>query len=92
MQVPVSTMIEACKRSDTAQLRRWGRQGVQLVSGEPLYQCATNGVSTDVLRCFVNDLDADVNQISYVSDGTALLITAQCGPDCGALPGGRPWC
>jgi hypothetical protein len=60
MQVPVATIIEACKRSDTFQLRRWGRQGVRLVSAEPLVMCACDGVSVDVLRCLVKDLGADV--------------------------------
>jgi hypothetical protein len=55
-------MIQCCIVGDLAQLRRWTRQGVRCVSFVPLIQSAMRG-KLDVVRCLVNDLLADVNQV-----------------------------
>jgi hypothetical protein len=71
-------IIDACRRGDTAQLRRWGRQGVCVRSVEPLQQSAANAASVEVLRCLVQDLGADVNGANQ--DGaTPLYIAAERG-------------
>jgi ankyrin repeat protein len=73
-----SAIVDACKRGDTAQLRRWGRQGFRVTIGNTLCYLAYNGAPLDVLRCLVNDLGANVNQTTKSSVG-ALHLAAEDG-------------
>jgi hypothetical protein len=59
--VSVEAIVNACKRGDVAQLRRWIRQGVRVRTHELLRQAVYNGASFDVLSCLVKELSADVN-------------------------------
>lgn len=56
-----------------------------MVSAEPLYHCAGLGLSSDILRCLVKDLGADVNGIekdgataSYFAAQNAHLASVRC--------------
>jgi ankyrin repeat protein len=60
-----------------AQLRRWGRQGVRVMSDEPLWDSVANGAPLDQLRCLVKDLGANVNQ--PVRGLTPLLAVVHLG-------------
>jgi hypothetical protein len=60
-RVSDDAIIDALKRNDMAQLRRWGRQGVQMTSAVPLVCHAISGASLDMVRCLINDLGVDVN-------------------------------
>jgi hypothetical protein len=43
------TILNCCMRGDTAQLERWGRQGVRVTSGDPLFLCVVHELPFDVL-------------------------------------------
>jgi ankyrin repeat protein len=79
MTVSDQTIIDACRRGDVIQLRRWGQQGVRVTSAVPLYTFAGNGASLDVLRCLVKELGADVYGISTELGDSALYFAAQNG-------------
>jgi hypothetical protein len=73
-------VMAACERGDTVQLRRWGRQGVRIVSARLLFDCVLNGVPLNVLRYVVTDLGADVNEADIDNRGaTPLHAAAQNG-------------
>jgi hypothetical protein len=77
-RVSDEALVAACGRRDLVQLRRWGRQGIRIVSGAPLCVCAFRGARLDILRCLVNDLGADVNQRGN-EGGSPLFFAAQQG-------------
>jgi hypothetical protein len=71
-------IIGACRQINVALLRRWGQQGVRVMSAEPFVLYAAFGDSLDVLRCLVKDLGADVNEAG--KEGyTALTAASQQG-------------
>jgi ankyrin repeat protein len=76
--------MQCCAAGDTAQLRRWARQGVRVVSGLPLCAAALLG-KVDLLRILIKELGADANQAIFGSndptlDGSIpLLVAAQYG-------------
>jgi ankyrin repeat protein len=61
MQVSEIAIFGACKRGDISQLRRWGRQGVRVKNADLLVNAIFAEVSSDILRCLVKELGADVN-------------------------------
>jgi hypothetical protein len=61
IEVSEERILEAVERGDIAQLRRWGRLGLRITSGQPLVRALVKG-NLDALRCLVKDLGADVNQ------------------------------
>jgi hypothetical protein len=77
MEVVEVAILDACRRGDVIHLRRWGQQGVHVMSAAPLYVSAGNGASLDVLRCLVKELGADVNGISTENGATALYYATQ---------------
>jgi ankyrin repeat protein len=67
----------ACERGDISQLRRWGRQGVRVMRADFLIDAIFAKVSSDILRCLVKELGADVNG-ARLSDGvTPMFVAAQ---------------
>jgi hypothetical protein len=57
-------------------LREWGREGVRVMTAQPLITATMYGFP-EVMRCLVQELGADVN---HIHDGnTALLIAAEVG-------------
>jgi hypothetical protein len=92
VSVPEATIIDAVRRGDTAQLKRWGRQGVQVRSATPLFTAVGNRASNAVSKILVKDLGADVNQadergLTPLMVATAMnrLHTMRClGVDLGA--------
>jgi ankyrin repeat protein len=65
-------IIAACERGHISQLRQLGRQGVRVVSKEPLAVAVGRGL-VDVLRCLVNDFGANVEERL---EGCPLLVFA----------------
>jgi ankyrin repeat protein len=79
LQVSENAIVDACKRGDNAQLRRWGRQGVRVSGAEALLKSVFSGANFDLFRCLVKGLGADINA-SRVRDGaTSLYVAAQVG-------------
>jgi ankyrin repeat protein len=71
-------IIDACTRGNLTQLRQWGRQGIRVQSAEPLICAVFDRAQTDVLRCLVNSLGADVN-LARANGVTAVYIAAESG-------------
>lgn len=71
-------IIATCERGDITQLRRWGRQGVRVVSADPLCYCSYHGLPLDIMRCLVRELGADVN-LANQQGGTPLILAVQTG-------------
>jgi ankyrin repeat protein len=71
-------IINACMEGDTAQLLKWGLEGVRVGSGVPLCIACAKGLSRNVLRCLVKDLGSDANQ-SDSEGNTALMAAAHAG-------------
>jgi hypothetical protein len=66
----------------TAQLQQWKRQGVRVQSAEPLIFSVIEGTPTNVLRCLIHELGADVNLARTFTDGherTAVFVAAEFG-------------
>jgi hypothetical protein len=61
LSVPEDVVIEACRRGEMRMLRRWAKRGVKVCSTSPLYFAVLYG-NIDVIRCLVEDLNADVNR------------------------------
>jgi ankyrin repeat protein len=75
VSIPEATIIDAVRRGDTAQLKRWGRQGARVGSSSPLFVAVSTGASNAVLTILVQSLGADVDQ----ADGkgfTPLMVAA----------------
>jgi hypothetical protein len=70
--------MNASKRGDVAQHQKWGRQGVQVRTADPLSKSALNGASFDVLSCLVEELGADIDQRDE-GGFTALASAAYAG-------------
>lgn len=66
----------AARTGDLEKLQEWGRQGVRVVTAQPLISAALEGFP-EVTRCLVQELGADVSQ---THDGdTPLAIAAKEG-------------
>jgi ankyrin repeat protein len=70
--------MDAVKRGDLADLRRWARQGVRIVSPDPVLSAAFLG-NIAVLQCLIKELGADVNQEQGKHGYRALFIAAANG-------------
>jgi hypothetical protein len=77
LQASEMEIFGACERGDIAQLRRWGREGVRVKNADLLVNAILDEVSSDILRCLVKELGADING-ARLSDGvTPLYVAAQ---------------
>jgi hypothetical protein len=76
--VSEEAISDACRKGNIAQLRLWGRQGVRVQSAVPLICAVFDGAQTNVLRCLVNDLGADIN-LTSVDGVTAVFVAARLG-------------
>jgi hypothetical protein len=76
-EIPEERIIEAVKRGNIGQLRRWARQGIRISSGVPLFHAVVKS-RMDVVQCLVKELGADVNKPDD-RGRTPLCITAQMG-------------
>jgi hypothetical protein len=68
-------IIEVCAAGNLNQVRRWGRQEIRVVSARPLLQALRQN-KLEATRCIVNDLGADVNQMSDSGKCTTPLTMA----------------
>lgn len=59
--VTENAVVDACKRSDIAQLKLWAQCGVRIVSYVP-FVIAVQSEELDVMRCLAKDFGVDVNQ------------------------------
>jgi ankyrin repeat protein len=75
--VSEAAIIECCEAGDLGRLRRWACQGVQVVNDEPLC-VAVRSWNTDVMRCLVNEMGADVD-LADGNDRTRLQGAARLG-------------
>jgi hypothetical protein len=76
LKLPLREIDAACKRGDLPQFRKWRRQGLSL-GGRSLCAAAACG-NLYMVRCFVQEFGADVNEQS--EDGfTPFYILAQQG-------------
>jgi hypothetical protein len=66
--ISAADFMNACRAGKFVKLRRWGRQGLRVMSAVPLFYAVEEG-NLDLMRCLVDDLGADVNQAySLVAD------------------------
>jgi hypothetical protein len=61
IEVPEERIIEAIRRDDIAQLRRWARQGFRATSAVSLLYAASLG-KVGIAQCLVQELGVGVNQ------------------------------
>jgi hypothetical protein len=73
IQVLEERIIEAVRRDDIAQLRRWARQGLRVTGAMPLSHAVALG-KLCMAQCLVQELGADVNQAD--GKGYTLLYSA----------------
>jgi hypothetical protein len=76
--VSEEAIINASSVGNLAQLQHWGRQGVRVRTGIPLFWAVYNRASLDVLFCLVKELGADINH-RYENGITALSAAAEFG-------------
>jgi hypothetical protein len=69
-------MIQACKRNDLPQLRKWGRQGVRV---KPKTWGLHWVANLDVLRCLVKELGLDVNEEMELGEEEEASMTLLLG-------------
>jgi hypothetical protein len=67
----------AARAGDLESLTSWARQGVRVTTAEPLYVANTEG-QLEVVRCLVQQMGADVNQVDLYGD-TPLIVAAVSG-------------
>ena len=70
-------IVGACIDGNISQLRRWAKQGVRVITADPLIQAASYGL-LDVLTLLVKELGAEVNN-SNENGTTALHAAAMQG-------------
>jgi ankyrin repeat protein len=82
IKVAEDIIVEACRRGDVRQLRKWGRQGVRFGTSDPI-TCAVAHNKFDVVRCLVSNLGVSVDQalpISFsITSMAPLHFAAQLG-------------
>jgi hypothetical protein len=81
--VSEEAIIDACKTSNFAQVRRWGRQGARVTTAEPLLRAMQVNAPFDVLTCLVKELGADVDRSN--ERGITALITAAFQDRCDVI-------
>jgi hypothetical protein len=86
MKLPEKRIIEAVKRGDIGQIRRWARQGLRVTSSLPLVHATRLG-KLAVMQCLVKEFGADVSQADC-EGCTPLYFAARAG-DLAMVPGPR---
>jgi hypothetical protein len=81
VDIPEVTIIAAVRRGDTAQLKRWGRQGVLVKSVAPLRAAVSTGASNAVLRILVRELNDDINQSNECGHTSMQCLAKELGAD-----------
>jgi hypothetical protein len=77
MKIPLHRLVQCCIDGNVAQLRRWAKLGVRVLSVWPLIQAAKHGRLAVVL-CLVRELGADPNGADE-EDCTPSYMAAQMG-------------
>jgi ankyrin repeat protein len=89
----VQEIVFACKTNSLSVPQEWGREGIRIHCEKPFRLALVHGASSDILRCLVKDLGADVNlrnsigltplyAASYVGDQEKVrLLLEELGAD-----------
>ena len=75
--VSEAAIMDACLRGDLIKLQKLGRQSVRVTTADHLFRAAGLGL-LDVMRCLVQELEADVHQEEAPACGTVPGHGARC--------------